>query len=125
GFFKFTRNFSIGTKYLLALSISILLFLIATVFTFFQFTSSKAQVDDIIEKSQLANDMAQLALYVEQQDSLISDYIIIGNPSSVDDFHDVSDRLTDLIDRIEPQLTDEGHIHLFERVIHNNEVING
>src|SRR5690625_3558603 len=70
------RNISIGSKYLSVFSISILLFIVATVVVFFQLTTAKDNVDNIIEKSELADDMAQLALYIEQQDSLISNYFV-------------------------------------------------
>lgn len=123
-FLHFTRNYSIGAKYLFALSISIILFLLATAITFYQFTTAKNDVDDIIDKSQLANDLAQLALYVEQQDSLISNYIIIGNPQYVDEYNELREQLTAVIDRLEPQITDEIHKSLYERVVQNNETIN-
>ena len=117
------RNFSIGTKYLGVLSISIVLFLVATVFVFYQLTIAKNNVDDIIDKSQLANDIAQLALYVEQQNSLISDYIIIGNSTYIEDFKKVSEQLHEVIERVEPQITNEENKYLFSRIVENNEKI--
>jgi len=121
--FNFIRNFSIGTKYLGVLSLSIFLFLIATVVVYYQLTIAKNNVDDIIDKSQLANDIAQLALYVEQQNSLISDYIIIGNTTYIDEFKKVSERLHEVIERVEPQITNEENKYLFSRVVDNNEKI--
>src|SRR5690606_34282635 len=66
---------------------------------------------------------AQLALYVEQQNSLISDYIIIGNTTYIDEFKKVSERLHEVIERVEPQITNEENKYLFSRVVDNNEKI--
>ena len=117
---SFTRNFSIGTKYLGALSISIILFLIATAVVFFQLTIAKNNVDDIIKQNQLANDIAQLALYVEQQHSSISDYIIVGGSKYVEEYNQASERFGEIVQRIEPELTGD-HKFLFDKVIDNHE----
>ena len=74
-------------------------------------------------KVELANDIAQLALYVEQQNSLISDYIIIGNTTYIDEFKKVSERLHEVIERVEPQITNEENKYLFSLVVDNNEKI--
>ncbi|MBO1002299.1 methyl-accepting chemotaxis protein [Pseudogracilibacillus auburnensis] len=120
---SFLNNISIGNKYLLAFSISIILFISATVIVFFQLKSAEENVNDIIQKNQLASDMAQLALYVEQQDSLISNYIIVGNNRYVDDFKAINEELNDTFSRLESQFDDEENKFLFARVVENNEKI--
>lgn len=117
---NFTRNFSIGTKYLGALSISIILFLIATVVVFFQLTTAKNNVENIINQNQLANDIAQLALYVEQQNSSISDYIIVGGSKYVDEFNQAAEKFEEVAQRVESQISDE-HQFIYNKVVENYE----
>ena len=120
----FFRNISIGWKYLSAFSISILLFIIATVAVFLLFKNAEENVEEIIDKSQLANDMAQLALYVEQQDSLISNYIIVGNNRYVDEFHEINEQLEGIFERLQDEFVGSGENEfLFSRVVENNEKI--
>src|SRR5699024_4644288 len=99
----FLNNFSIGTKYLLAFTISITLFIAATVIVFFQLTDAQKNVDEIIQKNQLTNYVTQLALYVEQLDSIISNYIIVGNERHVEEFEELTTQLNELFERLEPQ----------------------
>ena len=120
----FFRNISIGWKYLSAFSISILLFIIATVAVFLLFKNAEENVEEIIDKSQLANDMAQLALYVEQQDALISNYIIVGNNRYVDEFHEINEQLEGIFERLQGEFVGSGENEfLFSRVVENNEKI--
>lgn len=121
---SFFKNISIGTKYLSVFIISVLLFIVATVVVFLQLSTAKQSVSEIIHKSNLANDMAQLALYVEQQDSLISNYIIVGNNRYVDEFHEINDGLDAIFERLGKEFKGSGENEfLFARVVDNNEKI--
>lgn len=121
---SFFRNISIGSKYLSVFSVSILLFIIATVAVFLQLKNAEENVSGIIHKSQLANDMAQLALYVEQQDSLISNYIIVGNNRYVDEFHEINEQIEAVFERLQDEFEGAGEDEfLFSRVVENNQKI--
>src|SRR5699024_9594742 len=73
---NFFRNITIGRKYLSIFSISVILFVIATIIVYSQLTKAEDNVANIIDKSELSDSIAQLALLVEQKDSLISHYVI-------------------------------------------------
>src|SRR5699024_3109904 len=118
------RNMPIGYKYLSVFLISIALFIVATAVVFFQLDTAKQDVENIIQKSELANDMAQLALYIEQQDSLISNYVIVGSVRYIDEFNEINDRLEGVIENLENEFKGDGENEfLFERVKENNEKI--
>src|SRR5690625_2409947 len=119
----FTRNFSIGTKYLSVFFFSILLFIVATVVVFFQLNTAKDNVHEIIQKSQLANDMAQLALHVERQDSIISEYVIVGGNKYVEEFNEVNNNLEEVVNRLEKEISGERNEFLFTKVVENMDVI--
>src|SRR5699024_5894792 len=76
---SFIRNIPIGFKYLSVFLISIILFIAATVVVYFQLSTAKNNVTDSIEKNQITNDMTQLALFIEQQDSIVANYMIVGS----------------------------------------------
>jgi len=118
------RNMPIGYKYLSVFLISIALFIVATAVVFFQLDTAKQDVENIIQKSELTNDMAQLALYIEQQDSLISNYVIVGSVRYIDEFNEINDRLEGVIENLENEFKGDGENEfLFERVKENNEKI--
>src|SRR5699024_10704890 len=77
------KQVPIGLKFMLTFTISALLFIGASIIVFVQLQDIKSNVSDIIEKNQLTNDMAQLALLIEKQNTPISDYIIVGNRRSI------------------------------------------
>lgn len=118
------NNLRIGTKYMLTFSISIILFLGATVYMFIEQQNAKQDVSDIIEKSELTNDMAQLALLAEQQNAAISDYIIVGNKRYVTEFEELDEELNTLYDKVEVQLQDNlENYTIFKRLRENSEKI--
>lgn len=120
----FFRNISIGSKYLSVFSISIILFAIATTVVFFQLSIAKNNVNDIIEKSELADGMAQVALLVEQQDSVISDYIIVGSNQYIDEYHNINEELDQVFEQLKAEFAgQEDNEFLLNRIIDNNKNI--
>lgn len=96
------RNVKIGFKFFIAFFISILLFGIATTIVFIQLTNVKDDVNDISEKSQLAINLGKVALYLEQKDALVANYVIVNSRTFVDDYYVVDDHLNELLNIVEP-----------------------
>ena len=89
----------------------------AIVLVFIQLNHADTNVEDIIEKNQLTNDMAQLALLVEQQNATISDYIIVGNNRSITNFEEITEELKSVFERLEVHFeNDEENLYVFNRV---------
>lgn len=122
--FTFFRNISIGTKYLSIFSISVILFVVATGLVYFQLNKAKENVNDIVEKNQMTNDMAQIALLVEQQNAIISDYIIVDNRQKVTEFEELTEKLDSLFNQMENQFSDDkDSLFFIQRVKETNEEI--
>src|SRR5699024_1531824 len=96
----FLRNVSIGHKFLLIFSISIVLFSVATVVMYVQLSKANDDVVYTIDKSELADDLTQLALLVERQDSAISSYYIVDSKRHIDEFEEISQQLGELLSQL-------------------------
>src|SRR5699024_2653369 len=120
----FFRNISIGSKYLSIFAISVLLFVIATGLVYFQLNKVKHDVNEIAEKNQITNDMAQIGLYVEQQNAIISEYIIVDNRQKIIEFEDVTEQLTQLFVKMENKFSnEEEHLFFIQQIKDTNEEI--
>src|SRR5690625_2683072 len=119
---RFARKIKIGGKYLFAFSISSLLFVCATVLVFLQLSASKADVKDIIEQNQVKSDLVQMALYIEQQGGLISDFILINNIKYVSEFNEIDEELLDLTERLSNNLSTE-QMPYFDKVVEGTEFV--
>src|SRR5690625_1112814 len=119
---RFNRNIKIGGKYLFAFFISTLLFVCATVLVFLQLSTSKADVKRIIEQNQVKSDLVQMALYIEQQGGLISDFILINNIKYVSEFNEIDEELLDLTERLSNKLSTE-QMPYFDKVVEGTEFV--
>lgn len=120
----FFRNISIGSKYLSIFAISVLLFVIATGLVYFQLNKVKHDVNEIAEKNQITNDMAQIALYVEQQNAIISEYIIVDNRQKIIEFEEVTEQLNQLFEKMENKFSnEEDHLFFIQQIKDTNEEI--
>jgi len=118
----FNHNIKIGGKYLFAFSISTLLFVCATVLVFLQLSTSKEDVNHIIEQNQVKSDLVQMALYIEQQGGLISDFILINNIKYVSEFKEVDEELLNLTERLSNNLSTE-QMPYFDKVVEGTEFV--
>lgn len=98
---SFFRNVSIGGKYLAVFSILIVLFLLATIVVYVQLSRAEKDVANIIEKSDLADQMSQLALLIEQQDTIVSQYMTTGREAYIEDFQELSEQLSELTSELD------------------------
>lgn len=121
---NFFRNITIGGKYLSIFSISVILFVIATIIVYSQLTKAEDNVANIIDKSELSDSIAQLALLVEQKDSLISHYVIGESKQYVDEFHETNEALENVLEQLIDEFKgDEDSEFLLSHITDNKETI--
>ena len=99
--FQLLRNIPIGGKYLFVFILTVILFAVATILVYNQLSIAKNDVDNIIEVSDLTEKMTELALLIEQQDSAINSYIIIGNDRYIDQFNQLQDQVDDIFNHLD------------------------
>lgn len=117
------RNFRIGMKYFLIFLTSIVLFIAATIFVYNHLTIAKQDVEDIIDKSELANTMTKIALITEQKDSIISTYIIVGNDRYVEEYNALQEELDSLLLPLENVFTEPKEKFIYDQIIENDRSI--
>jgi len=121
---NFFRNITIGGKYLSIFSISVILFVIATIIVYSQLTKAEDNVANIIDKSELSDSIAQLALLVEQKDSLISHYVIGESKQYVHEFHETNEALENVLEQLIDEFKgDEDSEFLLSHITDNKETI--
>lgn len=118
--FRFGKNVRISGKYLFAFSISILLFVSATVIVFLQLATAKSHMDHIIQRNEVKSDLVQMALYIEQQGSHISDYMLMNNPKSINEYKEIDEEVITVTERLTNSLSEE-EMKSFEKVLEGTE----
>src|SRR5690625_670523 len=97
----FLRNISIGNKYLLIFSISVVLFITATVVVHTQMSNANNHVINAINKSEITDTVTQLAILVERQDSVITNYYIVGGKKYIEEFEEITKQLHPILEQLE------------------------
>src|SRR5690625_3216470 len=100
------NNLPIGMKYLAVFGFSVILFIGETIMVFIQLSSAKDDVQSIIENNEIASSMTELALLVEQQDSAIAAFTLVGNPRYVEDYEKMEERINEIFNLLEPVFSD-------------------
>ncbi len=117
--FSKMRHIKIGSKFLLAFMLSIVLFFGATIVVFLQLTEVKSDVNKVRETSQLSADLADIALLLEQKDVIIFNYIDSLLPLYIEKYEEGQEKSTLLLNRIENQLTSEEEVKQFNQIKKN------
>src|SRR5690625_2287950 len=127
------RHLKIGGKYLLAFIVSVVLFLSATTIVFIQLTNVQSNVNDIEQKSQLAIDLGELALLLEQKDSIAANYIIVNSRTLLDDYDEGKKTTNELLSQMDQNYTGGDELKFYDYIKKNiveiddvfqNEILN-
>jgi len=117
------RHLKIGGKYLLAFIVSVVLFLSATTIVFIQLTNVQSNVNDIEQKSQLAIDLGELALLLEQKDSIAANYIIVNSRTLLDDYDEGKKTTNELLSQMDQYYTGGDELKYYDYIKKNIEEI--
>jgi len=110
------RHIKIGSKFLLAFMVSVVLFVGATVTVFIQLNAVKSDVDKIQETSQLAIDLSEIAKLLERKDVIVFNYIDSLLPVHIENYKDGQERINTLMAIVEEKLTSEEDVKNFESI---------
>lgn len=105
--FQIFRNIPIGGKYLTVFMATVILFVTATIIVYSQLSIAKDDVDNIIEVSDTIEKMTQLALLVEQQDSMINSYIIVGNNRSIEQYNILQEQIVEIYESLDGKFPED------------------
>lgn len=103
---RFFNNLPIGYKYLVIFSFSVILFFGATVIVYLQLSSAKDDVQSIIEQNEIASAMTEMALIVEQQDSAIAAYALVGNARYIEEYENMEVQIEEIFAKLDKVFVD-------------------
>lgn len=124
--FRFLKwqNVKIGQKYLTAFIVSAILFFVAGMIVYVQLSVAGNDIKQIEEESLRANDMAQLASFIQMKDAQIADVIISESERYIEEFEETTDSLNALIEELNPHMRTEEEIDAFDKIKANDERLN-
>ena len=118
------QNVKIGQKYLTAFIVSAILFFVAGMIVYVQLSVAGNDIKQIEEESLRANDMAQLASFIQMKDAQIADVIISESERYIEEFEETTDSLNALIEELNPHMRTEEEIDAFDKIKANDERLN-
>lgn len=117
------NNIPIGMKYLGIFLFSVALFIAATVIVFVQLTTAKEDVLLIIQNSDTANSLTEMALIVEQQHSAITSYTIVGNERHIEAYDRMAEDLQVILKKLDLVFVDGDNKNTYNTIKMNVESI--
>lgn len=115
------RNFKIGLKYDIALSITILLFILASGLLTLSLVQIKDGVSAIEITAERSIDLTQMASLFRAKDVIILDYSNLPRESLVDEYEKIEKEFTDLQVQIEPKMDTDDLKFVFDLIKRNNK----
>lgn len=115
------RNFKIGLKYGIALSITILLFILASGLLTLSLVQIKDGVSAIEITAERSIDLTQMASLFRAKDVIILDYSNLPRESLVDEYEKIEKEFTDLQVQIEPKMDTDDLKFVFDLIKRNNK----
>ncbi|WP_017755145.1 methyl-accepting chemotaxis protein [Calidifontibacillus oryziterrae] len=120
----FWRNLSIGWKFGLSLTATILLFLTACSFVFFEMKTVEENVNEMSKHGTRRVQITEMGSLFTLKDLSVSNYIIYKDERSQKEFQDQSKQFIDIANSIKPSLTTDEEQQLFNKIMENDRKIN-
>ncbi|OLN21258.1 hypothetical protein BTO30_16095 [Domibacillus antri] len=118
------RNRKISQKYGIVLAIVIILFLIATVFTSLILNDLTKKLDDLDRKGEQALVLSEMGSLLRAKDIRVSDFILLEEPISIDQYNQQSDKLNALEEQISSVLTSPAQEGILNQIKANDNEMN-
>ncbi len=118
------KNLKIGFKYGVALSITIILFLVATGYTTISLINIKDSIAVIENAGERAVIITQMSYLLKAKNSVISKYILYPSSTLLEEYDSYEKEFLELQTKIEPEMNTEALEFLFDMITNNNEEAN-
>lgn len=117
------RHIKIGSKFLLAFMVSVVLFVGATITVFIQLNEVKSDVDKIRETSQLAIDLGEISMLLERKDVIIFNYLSSLLPLHIENYEEAQKQSNSLLEKVRKHLTSDDEIKNYDQIKKNIDEI--
>lgn len=120
---KWWRNLKLGQKYGVALFVTIGLFTVSTVLTFFLLTIANSKLETVKDSGEKAIKITESAATFHHKGSTIGNFIIDSNPKHLKTFDELTEDFNKLKEEISPELSDSKSKTLFRQIDENDQKI--
>ncbi len=119
------QNLKLGQKYGVALFVTIGLFTVSTVITFFLLTIANSKMDVVRDSGEKAIMITESAVIFQHKGSTIGNFIIDSNPKHLKTFEGLTEDFNGLKKEIKPVLASVEAKELFKQIDDNDQQITG
>jgi len=118
------KDIPVGKKYLLAFSLSILLFAIAGSIIFIQVNAAQNQAEALEHRGDRAIAITEMGSLLRKKDIRVADYINFEDASLVEEYKNLQDQFNQLETSIKPQMETNQQQELFSKIMKNDKKMN-
>lgn len=115
------KNIKIGLKYNIALIITILLVIIASVFVTISLYQIRDTVNDVRNTSAVAVQLTQMSAMFKSKELLILDYISLPRERLVNEYRTLQEEFTAIQEKLKPEFHVDGEFSMFDVIEQNNQ----
>ncbi|MBE4909504.1 methyl-accepting chemotaxis protein [Bacillus luteolus] len=113
------KNLRLGQKYGAAFTLTLFLFSISAIIIFLQLSSVQEKMTEVEKSADNSIAITEMASVFQQLGSEISIYIANSNIKHVTSFQELTTQFSTLEQEIRPQLVNENHVIMFNKVVAN------
>lgn len=123
-FFSKERNIKVGSKFMVVFIITSLLFILAIRVAYSQMTVAKQDMNIVEDKSDRANEMAQLALLIQTKDAKFGDYVITQEEMYLLEIEELNNEINRLLNELKSDLNTTEQKEFLSRIEENDHQLN-
>lgn len=117
-------NIKIGTKYILAFSVSIVLFLVAGFMIFNQLKNVQGDMEALERRGDRSIDLTEMGSLLRTKDIRVADYVNFESQDLIKQFEERRETFNELEAQIRPKMDTEEQKKLYDRIVLNDKKMN-
>lgn len=120
--FRFA-NWKLGVKYSVPLIITIILFIVSTVWVSGLLFSIGNKIDEVELRSTRAIQLTEMGSLFRAKDIRVSDYISTFDPAKIDEFNEIKEEFTVILDELYTKMESDEQKEMFGQVLANDQTM--
>ncbi|WP_027445513.1 methyl-accepting chemotaxis protein [Pontibacillus marinus] len=117
-------DIKIGTKYLLAFSVSIVLFLVAGFVIFNQVQNVQSDIEALERRGDRSIDITEMGSLIRTKDIRVADYVNFESKELIKQFEERREKFNELEAQIRPKMDTDEQKKLYDRIVLNDKKMN-
>ncbi len=118
------KNFKIGTKYILAFSVSIVLFIVAGFVILTQVQNVQSDMEALERRGDRSIDITEMGSLIRTKDIRVADYVNFSSEELISQFEDRREKFNELEAELRPKMDTEEQQKIYNRIVQNDKKMN-